>query len=71
MFKEVKVSTALPCSEGPVIIFSDTLSTWVLKTHLIEKKNTHFFKAKFLKLQAESKNVSVKIGSKGVREAIV
>ena len=47
VFKEVKVSTALPCSEGPLIIFSDTLSTWVLKTHLIKKNTHHFLKAKF------------------------
>ena len=40
-------------------------TTWVLKTGQIEKEiPIIFYKAKFLKLQDDSKDVSLKIGSK-------
>ena len=41
------------------------LHTWVLKTRPIKRNTHHFFKPNCRKLQNNSKNVGLKIGSKG------
>ena len=50
-------------------IFYGRYFTWVLKTRLIEKKYPSFLlMPNFHKLQEDSKNVSLKIGSKGPKK---
>ena len=53
----------IKCFLGTTTVFLGY--TWVLRTCLIEKKNTHnFFKPNCPKLRSISKNVSLKIGSR-------